>query len=149
MSYKPTYTAGQWNCVCDACGREFKSSELRKRWDGLMVCAGDWEPRQSQDFVHGVADKITPPWTRPEQQDQFVHNFCTPGGRSAVPAMAVPGCVIPNHLSTRIEWETTTAACNALYVLVDTDIVDYEYACNALVVDADLTLDGTVNIRTP
>lgn len=37
-----------------------------------MVCSGDWEPRQPQDFVHGVADKQAPPFTRPEQSDLFI-----------------------------------------------------------------------------
>lgn len=37
-----------------------------------MVCSGDWEPRQPQDFVHGVADKQAPPFTRPEQSDSFI-----------------------------------------------------------------------------
>ena len=37
-----------------------------------MVCSGDWEPRQPQDFVHGVADKQAPPFTRPEQLDHFI-----------------------------------------------------------------------------
>jgi hypothetical protein len=37
-----------------------------------MVCSGDWEIRQPQDFVHGVADKQAPPFTRPEQSDHFI-----------------------------------------------------------------------------
>jgi len=72
MSYISRWENGSWNVVCDVCGREFKSSELQLRWDGLMVCSGDWEPRQPQDFVRGVADKQTPPFTRPEQQDVFI-----------------------------------------------------------------------------
>jgi hypothetical protein len=50
----------------------FKDSELQLRWDGLMVCRGDWEPRQPQDFVHGVADKQAPPFARAEQADVFI-----------------------------------------------------------------------------
>lgn len=72
MSYKPRWDNGGWNVICDACGRQFKDSELQLRWDGLMVCSGDWEPRQPQDFVHGVADKQAPPFTRAEQQDTFI-----------------------------------------------------------------------------
>ena len=72
-----SYESGLWYVVCDACGREFKSNELRKRWDGLMVCDGDYEPRHPQDFVRGVADKQTVPYSRPEQADQFI-NVCTP-----------------------------------------------------------------------
>jgi hypothetical protein len=43
-----------------------------------MVCAGDWEPRQPQDFVRGVADFQAPPFTRPEPADVFIpFNFST------------------------------------------------------------------------
>lgn len=69
---RPRYDKGDWKAVCDSCGFEFKASKLRKRWDGLMVCSKDWEPRQPQDFVKGVADIQTPPWTRPEAADTFI-----------------------------------------------------------------------------
>lgn len=72
MSYAPRWSNGNWNVICDACGRMFKDNELQLRWDGLMVCSGDWEPRQPQDFVHGVADKQAPPFARPEQSDYFI-----------------------------------------------------------------------------
>jgi len=71
MSYRPRWDNGSWNVICDQCGRQFKDSDLQLRWDGLMVCSKDWEPRQPQDFVHGVADKQAPPFTRPEQADVF------------------------------------------------------------------------------
>jgi hypothetical protein len=37
-----------------------------------MCCTQDWEIRQPQDFVRGVADTQIAPWTRPEPADQFV-----------------------------------------------------------------------------
>jgi len=77
MSTTPYWESGSFKVICDQCGREFRSYQLTKRWDGLMVCADDWEPRHPQDFVRGVADKIAPPYTRPEQQDSFVFS-CTP-----------------------------------------------------------------------
>lgn len=72
MSYKPRWDNGGWNVICDVCGRQFKDSDLQLRWDGFMVCSGDWEPRQPQDFVHGVADIQAPKWARPEQTDYFI-----------------------------------------------------------------------------
>lgn len=72
MSYRPRFDSGDWKAICDSCGREFKASHLRKRWDGFMVCPDDWEPRQPQDFVRGVADVQAPPWTRPEVSDTFI-----------------------------------------------------------------------------
>lgn len=72
MSYKPRYEKGDWIAVCDACGRYFKASTLRKRWDGFMVCSADWEPRQPQDYARGKAEKQIPPWTRSRPSDVFI-----------------------------------------------------------------------------
>jgi hypothetical protein len=72
MSYKSTWASGSWNVICDSCGRQFKAGDLKLRWDGLMVCQGDWEPRQPQDFVRGVADIQAPVWTRPQSSDTFI-----------------------------------------------------------------------------
>lgn len=72
MSYRPSYNHGDWKADCDECGRTFKASQLKKRWDGLMVCSTDWEPRHPQDFVRAKADYQAVPWTRPEPIDSFV-----------------------------------------------------------------------------
>lgn len=72
MSYQPRYDKGDWKAVCDSCGRIFKASTLRKRWDGLMVCRDDYETRQPQDFVRGKADIQAPVWTKPETSDSFI-----------------------------------------------------------------------------
>lgn len=72
MSYTPRYDKGSWITTCDVCGRRYKSNELIKRWDGLMCCPDDWEIRQPQDFVRGVADTQVAPWVRPEPQDSFI-----------------------------------------------------------------------------
>jgi hypothetical protein len=72
MSYTPRYDRGDWNAICDVCGRQMKASALRQRWDGLKTCQEDWEPRQPQDFVRGVADYQAPPFTRPEQSNNFL-----------------------------------------------------------------------------
>lgn len=125
MSYKSSWTNGGWKVVCDVCGREFKDSELRLRWDGLMVDNDCWEPRQPQDFVHGVADKQVPPYTRPEQEDVFafvctpltnqgiadygvadcaradrddgIHPVCTYEGSSCVSGFAISGCSVAGN----------------------------------------------------
>jgi len=61
------YAMGQFNFVCDQCGLVFKSSEGIARWDGAMVDARCWEPRQPQDFVRGVPDYQQTPWARPRR----------------------------------------------------------------------------------
>ena len=92
MSYKPRWDNGGWNVICDQCGRMFKDSELQLRWDGLMVCSGDWEVRQPQDFVHGIADIQAPKWVRSEQSDYFIPLYngpTNPLNGSAVNALVI------------------------------------------------------------
>ena len=84
---------GNWNAVCDRCGNKFKASMLRKDWQGLYVCPRDYEPRQPQDFVKGVADIQSPPWTRPPPEEVFA-TFCTPNGRTGISDYATADCWI-------------------------------------------------------
>ena len=72
MSYFSRYDKGEWAVLCDVCGRKFRNQDLRQRWDGLKTCKDDWETRQPQDFVRGVADYQAPVWTRPEPSDSFI-----------------------------------------------------------------------------
>lgn len=60
-----TLVVGDWIADCDVCGFRFHASDLRKRWDELMVCKDDWEVRQPQDFVKGLPDNSNVPWSRP------------------------------------------------------------------------------------
>lgn len=59
------FVLGDWNAACDQCGRGFKFSALKKRWDGAWACSDCWEPRQPQDFVRGVKDDSSVPVGRP------------------------------------------------------------------------------------
>lgn len=72
MSYISRYDKGNWIAMCDVCGRKYKASSLKKRWDGLMCCNHDWEIRQPQDFVRGIADTQIAPWLRSEPSDSFI-----------------------------------------------------------------------------
>lgn len=87
------WKSGDWNAICDICGFKFKASELRKRWDGLMVCDTDWETRHPQEFIRPLPDQQKLPWTRPEGTDQFI-TVCTPVGRQGVAGYGVAGCAI-------------------------------------------------------
>lgn len=56
-----------WNASCDVCGFQFKASELRKRWDGLIVCDKDFETRHVLDFYKNREDFHPLPFTRPQE----------------------------------------------------------------------------------
>jgi len=90
------YVSGQWNLICDSCGKKIKTGKAKKRWDGLVVCPEDYEQRHSQDFVRARQDKITVPFTRPRPQDIFVDVVyaCTTDGKTAIANRAVAGCSI-------------------------------------------------------
>jgi hypothetical protein len=60
------------NATCDRCGFVFKHYELRKEWNGLMVCKDDWEPRHPQDYARVPRTEKAPEWTRPEQPDTYI-----------------------------------------------------------------------------
>lgn len=87
---------GSWNTICDRCGFKFKAEELRKDWQGLMVCPEDYELRNPQDFIRVPPEHIVPPWTRPRPEDIFVDvpYICTIEGSSALVGQAVAGCAI-------------------------------------------------------
>lgn len=61
-----THRSGSYvyNAICDVCGWQFKSTELRQRWDGYMVCDKDWETRNILDFYRPRNDNHKLPWTR-------------------------------------------------------------------------------------
>ena len=76
MSY---YKPGVWNALCDRCGVEFKSNQLRAEWTGLMVCSLCFETRHPQDLLRVPREDVSVPWTRPDPDDVFVDvDYITP-----------------------------------------------------------------------
>jgi len=62
-----TLSLGDWNALCDVCGFKFKASDLRERWDGMMVCEDDFEQRHPSDFYNPpLEDDDDTPWIRPD-----------------------------------------------------------------------------------
>lgn len=60
------FISGGWNAVCDQCGFRYKANELRKRWDGMMVCSHCYEIRHPQDFLKIYPENNKLSFTRPE-----------------------------------------------------------------------------------
>lgn len=65
------YKSGTWNVVCDVCGFEFKSDEVKERWDGAIVCKKDFESRHSSDLLRVRPENPSVPWVSPEPEDTF------------------------------------------------------------------------------
>jgi hypothetical protein len=89
------YRSGQWNFYCDLCGAKTKASDSMLTWNGLRVCKHHKEVRNPQDFLRGVRDDPSTPWTRPEKVPETFLHYCTLQGRNAIPGFAIPGCAIP------------------------------------------------------
>jgi hypothetical protein len=66
------FVLGDSKAVCDCCGFDFKQSQLRKRWDGAMVCAADWELRHPQDSLKARAERNNVKNPRPAPEPRFL-----------------------------------------------------------------------------
>lgn len=69
-----THRVGHWLVSCDECGWTYYNDQMRKRWDGALVCEKDWEPRHPQDYVHAKSDGRPPTDTRPDNAVLTVNN---------------------------------------------------------------------------
>lgn len=63
---------GGQNVICDRCGFKFKSEELKKEWQGFMVCEICFEPRHPQDLIRSVPEQTKRPYYRPEEEPNFI-----------------------------------------------------------------------------
>lgn len=112
---------GNWNALCDSCGRKFKALDLRKRWDGLIVCEEDWEQRHPQDLLRVQREQISVPFARPyPAQDTFLPH-CTVEGNSAMPGYALPGCAYPGT-TFHVTWDSIPSFCTIQSVYTQADI---------------------------
>lgn len=93
-----TYKKYQWNIICDVCGTKYKSGQIRKRWDGLLVCAADFELDHPQKYirVHSDPEPVPADLIRQEPEDVFI-GVCTAYTSQAIPGIGVPGCLIPSR----------------------------------------------------
>ena len=96
---------GQWNFFCDLCGKKEKSSKGKKTWDNFYVCQRHEEVRNPQDFLKGVKDDQTVPWSRPEPTDTFVQS-CSGAGNSAWAGQAVAGCSVAGNANPAFQYPT-------------------------------------------
>jgi len=73
-SYRPGGTYG----ICDRCGFQYRLSELRKEWTGLMVCRDDWDPKPDELTPIKVKPEGVPkPNSRPDNQIDNTPNTTT------------------------------------------------------------------------
>jgi len=72
------YISGGAKACCDRCGFEFPLRQLRKAWDGLMVCTKDYDPKPPQYSPPHVKPEGVPlPNARPDNQSDDIPNTTT------------------------------------------------------------------------
>jgi hypothetical protein len=87
MAKEWQYIPGDEWGICDSCGSKVRRSQLKLRWDNLMVCPADFELRHPQDFVKARTDKIVIPLPRPRPPDVFIEPSVV--SRTAIAGKAV------------------------------------------------------------
>jgi hypothetical protein len=92
------YKPGDWNAHCDVCNFRFKASQMRKRWDGLMVCKKDFEQDHPQKYLRVTERAPTVPWVRKQSDsDSFGPYVCYLYARSAYADLAEANCAIADN----------------------------------------------------
>lgn len=102
----------KYNAICDSCGWKRKSTEMRQRWDGLMVCADTcWEARHPMDFYRTRNDTHKLPWIRRDDNGEATWtptiNNVTGSYTVAVATYIVDANNVVNY---RIELKPTTGS---------------------------------------
>lgn len=90
------YADGSWNFYCDFCGAKAKSDDGMRTWDNFYVCKHHKEVRNPQDFVRGVRENQSLPWTRPKPPNIFEGINWTRAVADTVTVSEVVGKILPS-----------------------------------------------------
>lgn len=76
----PGYKPGDHWVICDVCGWAYRHSDMKRRWDGAVVCKEDWEIRHPQDFLKAQPeDQSAKGLVRPDGgSEQYLENDVKP-----------------------------------------------------------------------
>jgi hypothetical protein len=90
---------GDYNAICDSCGRKFKASTMKKRWDGLFVCEQDYEVKHPQLSLRVRGDKQSVPVPRPEVINDVFINNCNLVNSQGIAGTGVSGCMVAGKVA--------------------------------------------------
>ena len=85
------YQKGKWNVICDVCGFQFFNTQVRKRWDNLIVCDDDFETDHPQKYLRVRPDGLPVPFIRREPPDVFIF-YCTLITNQGIADLGVADC---------------------------------------------------------
>lgn len=148
-----TYFApGQWNFICDLCGRKGKSGIAVKTWKGTYVCRSHREARNPQDFLRSVSYETAIPWSRPgvsaASTPPLPATVCTYNGSSDIVDYAVADCAVVDFLSPLFDPAVLPPLRTPLLVYVPSAISapGLLWAGDSATISSDLTVSGTLGI---
>jgi hypothetical protein len=90
-------TPFSWNVICQVCRKKVKASEIKKRWDGLLVCDEDFEHRHPNDFPLPAFKEQAPiPFSSPDltTAQETDTPICSAIGQSGFVGRGIVGCMI-------------------------------------------------------
>lgn len=85
------FKSGCYNVICDVCGFEFKSDQVQKRWDGLLVCKQDFEFDHPQKHIRVRETGIGVQPARPDPEPEFDY-ICYIYAANAFAGLGEAGC---------------------------------------------------------
>jgi hypothetical protein len=89
---KKTRWPGNWKVACHVCGFWYPSGEIKKRWDGLLVCEKDYETRHPQTLLKVRGEHAFPSFvSKDASPDEYV-NICNIITSSPYVSLATVGC---------------------------------------------------------
>lgn len=89
---------GSWAYVCQSCGFEFPSEDIKLRWDGLRVCKKDWEPKHPQLLIKIREETAVPAFVNSPGTAIFA-TYCDINGNSAFADMGTADCMQADKVS--------------------------------------------------
>ena len=94
---KKTKWPGNWKVACHVCGFWFPSSEIKRRWDGVLTCEKDWETRHPQTLLKVREETAVPTFvSKDSSPDNFI-NYCSVENQSCYAGLATAGCAKANN----------------------------------------------------
>lgn len=84
------------------CGKKVKSDQIIKRWDGVLVCKDDYEPRHSLDFIRVPTERGAVPYVSPEPADTFTGPTCPYPTQYAMADIGTADCAMADSITTTL-----------------------------------------------
>lgn len=91
---KKTTWPGNWKVTCHVCGFWYPSSEIQKRWDGVLVCPKDYELRHPQTLIKVRGERAFPTFVSKDLSPDPTTGICYVDTASSYAGLGTAGCMM-------------------------------------------------------